>query len=282
MGATYTAREVARLLGCTPKQIRRWADEAGLGQNPDGSYDFQDLQVLRSLHRLHAGGLSARRLHRAVGALRQALPPETPLSAVRLSAESGGVMARADALVWNATSGQLAFDFESREAAVQTLVANADGPAPRTSDTTAMDADAWFEQALEREEDDPAQAYRDYVQALACDPGHVESMINIGRLCSSAGNLERAAAHFRQAIRLDPEHAVAHFNLGVTLHDLDDTEGAAAAYERTLACDANFADAHFNLATLLEQQGLAQAALQHMRAYWEVCKRGPTPFPCDG
>ena len=119
---------------------------------------------------------------------------------------------------------------------------------------------------------DPPGAYDAYLRALACDPEHVETTINIGRMCSDGGDLKRASAYFRNAVRIDPTHPVAHFNLAVTLHDLSDWDGADAAYRAALAHDQSFADAHFNLAALLEQRGKRDEALAHLKAYDDVHK----------
>jgi tetratricopeptide (TPR) repeat protein len=134
----------------------------------------------------------------------------------------------------------------------------------------SRNADEWFNLGLDLEPDDPEGAYEAYVRALAINPEHVEAMINVGRLCSEAGDDNRAAAYFRQATRVNPGHPVAHFNLAVTLHDHGDLDGALHAYQAALIHDPQFADAHFNLATLLEQLGEPTAAAEHMAAYRAV------------
>jgi tetratricopeptide (TPR) repeat protein len=133
-------------------------------------------------------------------------------------------------------------------------------------------ADHWFDIALDLEDTDPQKAYEMYLRALASDPEHVEATINVGRLCSANGELQRAAAYFRQAIRVDAAHPVAHFNLAVTLHDLGELDGAVDAYRAALSQDPQFADAHYNLATLLEQQGQREAAMRHFAAYRNVIR----------
>ena len=128
-------------------------------------------------------------------------------------------------------------------------------------------AQGWFELAVSLEESEPHKAYEAYLRTLACDPEHTEAHINIGSLCSAAGELRRAAAYFRLAIRIDAEHPVAHYNLGVTLHDLADLERAEESYRSAIQHDPNFASAHYNLATLLEQSGRDNEATNHWTCY---------------
>ena len=290
----YTTREVAQLLKLPEYRIRAYVhlgvvsggrDELrpqGRGSGRRLRFDFRDILVLKTARKLLAAGLPATKVERALAALKRQLGDEQPLTAVRVTIEDGVIVVSNGDIAWEPESGQGHLTFHEPDPA----------PAPPTSTTqrtlaevvrtkkigagltnalgTAQNADEWFNLGLDLEEDDPDSAYEAYLRALACNPEHVEAMINIGRLCSEAGDDNRAAAYFRQATRVDPAHPVAHFNLAVTLHDRGDLDTARAAYQAALIHDPEFADAHFNLATLLEETGDHDGAVEHMQAYRHV------------
>ncbi|MEZ4271018.1 MAG: tetratricopeptide repeat protein [Myxococcota bacterium] len=306
MIGSYTTRQVANLLHLPAGQIRAYAraglvgTRKGSGQKSKLLFDFRDMAVLRVAKRLASEGLSYARVERAlvslqrrnlrrVGAedrrsLSDGSASERPLSGLALAECRGHVVASDDGRTWEADTGQYFLRFDSeresgrhpeptiderlvlRPRVVESITSGPASGEPEEPHDTAS-CHSWFELAVELEEKDPPQSYQAYLRVLAIDPEHVEAMINIGRLCSAAGEVRRAAAYFRQAIRVDPTQPVAHFNLGVTLHDLGDVHGAIVAYRTALIHERNFADAHYNLSSLLEQQGDQQGALLHMNAY---------------
>lgn len=239
-------------------------------------------------NRLVGHGLPPRRVKRALMLLRQQIRGERPLSGVQLFAEGSKLLASDGHVLWEPESGQQRLRFDGPDGdeggegksavlgrpAANPPAAKKDTVAPQTT-SVAVDissalpttADGWFDLALQLEELEPHRAYEAYLKALEVDPEYVEAYINIGRLCSAAGELDRAAAYFRQALRVDATHPVAHFNLAVTLHDLGELETAAAAYRAALAQDPYFADAHYNLAALFEQMGDSEGAHRHRRLY---------------
>jgi len=275
MSAGYSTREVAKLLKMSERRVRELvrAGVAGSHAGRELRFDFRDVLVLRMAHRLVEHGLPARRVKRALQLLRKQIRDERPLTGVQLFAEGGRVLASDGNSLWEPESGQQHLRFAPADAgdapareAVPVEVARPGplGVAPESG------PDHWFDVAMQLEDSAPHKAYGAYLKALEADPEHVEAHINIGRLCSAAGELERAAAYFRQAIRLDPTHPVAHFNLAVTLHDLGELETARDAYRSALAIDESFADAHYNLAAVLEQLGDADGAEEHRRIYQSV------------
>lgn len=306
----YSTREVAKLVNLPPHRIRALAKAGLVGQAdaPVGTpppmrteathwrFTFRDLAVLRMAARLIAQGLGPARVQRALVALRRQSDPAQPLSSTQIKGEDGRVVASDGAAEWEAESGQCLFRFGAKrmEAVSPTplwtdpLVAtssNASNPL-RSGTATEMaqppavaggqSADKCFDLALACEEEFPEQAYDLYLRALAADPEHVEATINIGRLCSTSGDPQRAAAYFRQATRIDPAHPVAHFNLAVILHDLNEVRSAIDAYRAALLHDPHFADAHYNLADLLEQQGDHDEAARHYNAFQTVSRRNPS------
>jgi tetratricopeptide (TPR) repeat protein len=291
MTAGYTTREVARLLKMPEHRVREFV-RAGIvsgskAQPPPGRkrvelrFDFRDVLLLRMANRLVANGLPARRVKRALVLLKEQIRGDKPLTGVQLFAEGGKVLASDGRALWEPESGQQHLRFDAPEKSDE----EEDGDEAAAGDPRPIGtreggsalpleeaeeprtADTWFDLAMQLEQTEPHRAYKAYLRALEANPEHVEAHINIGRLCSAAGELERASAYFRQAIRLEPHHPVAHFNLAVTLHDLGDLEAARDAYRLSLRHDPSFADAHYNLAALLSQQGDEQGAREHMTAY---------------
>ncbi len=270
-------------------------------------FSFRDLSVLRMAERLSTQGMSHGRIERTLRALRHGVPQEESLAGLKVTSEDGRLLASNGKMRWDAESGQYEMLWQSAgassgESAAPNPSSESDDSAQHSSNepyplATRLSAERaevlaeavaelgdeiataqeWFEAGVSLEagigdsnEEDggqPQRAYQAYLQTLACDPEHVEAMINIGRLCSAVGDGLKAAAYFRLAVRIDPDLAVAHFNLGVTLHDLGDEHGAIQAYAEAIHCDAEFTDAHYNLATLLEQLGDTAGARRHMELY---------------
>lgn len=310
MGSRYSTREVARLVDLPAHRIRALARLGVVGRLPRAdatkskaqrqafgrtclSFDFADLRVLRMVARLVAEGVAPTRLQKVLARVQQqATRDNASLSAMSLMFEGNRLLARDAKRIWDAETGQTLMPYEIGDAlCVQapTTATLYQAPTPSDSDTVPVDklpalgaaawtqrsADAWFDLALAQEESDPSGAYELYVRALACDPEHVEAMLNIGRLCSLTGDNRRAIAYFKVAIAVDPEHPVAHFNMAVTLHDAGELAPAEAAYRAALCHDPYFADAHYNLATLLEQQGARDEASQHFVAYRLAVRPSP-------
>lgn len=314
MGSRYSTREVARLVDLPPHRIQALARLGVVGQQPpvdatDGadvqaarrafgrpclSFDFADLRVLRLAAQLIVEGVAPIRLQNVLAGVRQHLMRSGgQLSAVSLVLEGTRLLARDAQRVWDAESGQTLMPFEVTGAlriqhppTTATLYQAPQEPNPEAAEPAAVpslgaiawnqrSADTWFDMALAQEETEPVVAYELYLRALACDPEHVEAMLNIGRLCSLFGDRKRAIAYFKVATAVDAQHPVAHFNMAVTLHDAGELDQAEAAYRAALHHDPYFADAHYNLATLLEQQGARDEASQHFVAYRLAVRPSP-------
>lgn len=294
MGTDYSTRDVSRLLKIPEHRVRTLARAGTLGQSPETqtplprrySFDFRDMMVLKMASRLLAEGISSARVQRVLENLREKIPTDLPLSGIQIFSEEERILVRNHGQTWEPETGQFMLKFDKHEAKPQNSHVTAptsetflEDEAAITSLLTDLEdsddyrsADPWFEVGVALEANEPQKAYEAYLRALACNPEHVEAHINVGTLCSGAGELERAAAYFRQAIRVDPNQPVAHYNLAVTYHDMNNVAAAIAAYQDALRADADFADAHFNLATLLEQEGDREGAMRHLASYRRVCE----------
>lgn len=301
----YSTREAARLCDLSPRQVRALARAGVVGPRPPPGaapprgrrrlrFSFVDLPVLRTVRRLLTAGLPLAQIGRALRALRAQLARRRlPLSAVCCEAEAGHVVADDGEARWDAHSGApapagvLAGGRGRMQAALVPLLATV--PAPRIvrargifgekgpfGDAYAFDqADHWFGRGLRAERVDPRRACGHYLRAIACDPEHVEAMINLGHVCAAEGDGRRAASFFRLATRVDPGHAVAQYNLAVMFHDAGERGAAMQAYRRALLLDPHFADAHYNLGTLLAEQGHSAEAGTHFSAFHAASRPSP-------
>jgi predicted O-linked N-acetylglucosamine transferase (SPINDLY family) len=93
-----------------------------------------------------------------------------------------------------------------------------------------------------------------YRQALAVDPGHADSLHQLGVLALQSGQPDRALACFDQAIKLQPM-APYHNDRGNALRHLGRLSDAEAAYREALRLRGRFPDALNNLCTALLMLG---------------------------
>ena len=191
------------------------------------------------------------------------------LASVRLLAQGRHVLVGDSAGTWDEATKQLEFAFDG---------VAPEGPAsveadvcPRaeaaSAESSAPDADWWFERGLSMEDGDSPEARAAYREAIALDPGHASAQANLGRLLHEEGSLEAAESHYRQALLADPQSPTAAFNLGVVLEDLGSVDEALSSYLKALEGDPDLAEAHFNAGRLLEARGKKAEALGHFAAY---------------
>jgi tetratricopeptide (TPR) repeat protein len=276
--AGYSTADVGALLGLSVAQVRSYVRAGFLspaqGSRGEHRFSFQDLILLRTAKGLVQARVPHRRIVLALRNLREQLPPDRPLTGVRISAQGHHVIVRDGGELWNPESGQALLDFEvselAREAASLTRRERA-GATPRAAPVLAPNgAEEWYEQGVDLEEDEPERAIQAYRQALQLDPDLPDAHLNLGRLLHESGrpaDIAAAETHYRRALALRPADATAAFNLGVALQDLKRFLDAVEAYEKALALDPRLPDAHFNLAVVNEELGRKQAAFFHLRSY---------------
>ncbi|HZI89570.1 MAG TPA: tetratricopeptide repeat protein [Candidatus Polarisedimenticolia bacterium] len=269
----YSTRDAARILQTTETRIRDWARLGGL-ELKGSQLTFQQLLLLRTTRGLLEAGIPATRVRRVWSSLRRQLKDDLPLTSVRILADGTRAVAWDESASWQPDSGQFLLDFEAEEleperAATLRVVAPLPKPLSLAAPTPAClerTADQWFEVACELEETSPLEARQAYLEAIALNPEHADSHLNLGRLDHASGELGKAEAHYQRAVQCDPKDATAHFNLGVLLEDRGRPEEAAAAYHQAIVRDPELADAHYNLGLLLEARGRRDDALKHLMA----------------
>jgi tetratricopeptide (TPR) repeat protein len=270
----FRTAEVARILGVPPARVRGIV-RAGLCHPARHGralqFSFQDLVLLRAAHGLLRAAIPLRRVRHALSELATQLPPDRPLSGVRIYADGRRVVARDGGTAWQPDSGQVVFAFEVDELArAARRVAPAPGgrrQAARRPEPT-QSAHTWFERALAREQRaDVAGACDAYRRALELDPEMADAYINLGRLLQEHGDVPEATRLYHLAIECAPDDPVAHYNLAIALEDQCRFAAAVSHYQRALADDPDFADAHFNLGRLLERLGRRSEAIRHLLTY---------------
>ena len=209
----YAAKDVAKLLGLSPSQVRAFARSGFLqpdrGTRGEFRFSFPDLVLLRAAKGLAAAKVPQRRIERALRKLRQQLPAGRPLSAVRITADGDRVVVHDGATAWNPESGQLVLDFTVSE------LASRAAPLARRAAQAARDAedelgaDEWYDLGFDLEAVDVAEARDAYRRALELDPHHADAHVNLGRLLQESGEAGQAVSHYLLALAVRARDASA-------------------------------------------------------------------------
>jgi len=281
----YDRKDLERLFGLPPSAVRALARAGNIHpvrRKGKLHYTFHDLVVLRTASALRAAKISPRRINRTLQELRSALPSESSLNQLSLTALGNRIAIREGGTLRESDSGQYALALEIVEEQGQLHVikrqedrapspgsASNAPPFAAAADAAAV-ADDIYDRALSLEDTHPDQARAAYEACLEADPTHLEARINLGRLLHAEGHLAQAEKVYRGAAHSEPLLA---FNLAVLLEDLGREPDAIKAYRETLAMDPQFADAHFNIARLYERARDPKASLRHLLAYRRMMDR---------
>jgi tetratricopeptide (TPR) repeat protein len=277
----FTTREVTRILDLPADKVRRYARADFLaperGPRNEYCFTFHDLVLMRTARELEVAEISPRRIHRALRDLRNQLPADKPLTALRVVADGDRVVVQEADTTWSPESGQVQIDFRVADLAARAKPL-ALGDARQVEKRDGRTADDWYELAFSLESSSTAEAREMYARALEIDPEHTDALVNLGRLFHEEGVFEEAREHYERALAINPAHATAAFNLGVVMEDLGQTDLAATAYLKTIDADPAMADAYYNLSRLYEESGDRPAALRYLRSYDQLTRtRGPRP-----
>lgn len=110
---------------------------------------------------------------------------------------------------------------------------------------------------------------------LQLEPDHVESLYNLGMVCSDRMELKEARKLLSRAVELDPSHVNAHVALGVAALRDRDTAAARAPLEKAVVLEPGNPFARRTLGQLLLMEDDTAAALPHLRAAAEVAADDP-------
>jgi tetratricopeptide (TPR) repeat protein len=266
----YNTKDLERLFGLPASAVRALARAGNIHPVRRGGrlhYTFHDLVVLRTASALRAAKISSQRINKTLQELRSALPADSALNQLSLTALGNRIAIREGQSLREPESGQYALALEIIEEKGRLhVIARQDADA-----VPGSSAEELYEEGLILEETDPQAARKAYQAALKADPNHLEARINLGRLLHLDGRLAEAEQVYRFGGQAEPFLV---FNLAVLLEDLGREPEAIIAYRETLALDPQFADAHFNLARLYERARDAKASLRHLLAYRRMMDQG--------
>jgi tetratricopeptide (TPR) repeat protein len=268
---TWSAREVAEIVGLQESRVRYWAQTGFVGPSARDSgravYTFQDLVGVKAAKELLDGGITMQRARKSLTALRAALPGvDQPLSRLRVLSDGEKVVVRESGATFEPLSGQLVMDFALD--ALQARVADVRQVAAHEPDRGAYH---WFQEGVRLEGlGRDSEACAAYERALAADALLAAAHTNLGNLYHRRGEGERARAAYEAALALDPEQPEARYNLGNLYDELGDPTRAVAEWYRVIAACPKFADAHFNLAAALLGDGAPEPARLHLHRYLQL------------
>ncbi|MGH9735726.1 MAG: tetratricopeptide repeat protein [Candidatus Acidiferrales bacterium] len=271
MTQRFTRREVGRILGVEPSRLRYWErlrlvrPRSRWGER---FYGFGDLVALRTLQRLTARHISARRVRSAVASIEQEFgSAELTLNDLTLVDRGGclavvppGATAPFDPL---RRQWLLAFEIGSAAGELRAM-------APHTPD-------ALFQRALDCESDPETlpEAVANYRRVIDAAPNWVEAHINMGVALYQMGCVADAQAAFESAVRLDPENGISRYNLGCVLEEQGEIEAAVEHLREAASLMPSHADVHFNLALAYDKRGERQLAREEWSAYLRYAPNGP-------
>jgi tetratricopeptide (TPR) repeat protein len=269
---TYSVRDVERVLRLSRSAIRGLISGGFVtptrGPRRQYRFSFQDLIVLRTAQALTQAKVSRRRITRSLQDLRRHLPESMPLSGLNISAVGDHVVVRDGKTRWQAEDGQYLLELDVSVAdGVLKVVERTPPAAAKNAAAGAVDAQDWFEHALDLEYSDPGGAQEAYQRATSEDPENVAAWLNWGRLLHEQGRLKDAEKVYRRALTSCGNDALLLFNLGVLLEDLGQAGAAFETYQGALGQDPTLADCHYNLARLYEAMGKPQHAIRHLGEY---------------
>jgi tetratricopeptide (TPR) repeat protein len=278
--APFTLKRVQEMLGLSRTVVNGLISQGFVaparGARNEHRFSFQDLMLLRTAHALQRANIPPRKILRSLAKLKADLPPELPLTGLRITAVGADVAVRDRSGQWHADSGQLLMDFEVAEVSGTVSFIQRPGVPSRTSVPAATD---WFKRGEALEASDAAAAEEAYLRAIEAEPAQVGAYLNLGAMLCDAHRCDEAVELYEQAVAKVPGDPFLHFNHAIALEDQERPDDALAAYGRALALDGNFADAHYNSAVLLERSGDAQGALRHFAAYRRLARSDDVNSP---
>ncbi len=228
-------------------------------------FSFQDLVLLRSAHELRAAGVPTRRLLASLRNLKAALPPEAPVSGLRIVASGDDLAVRFGGHQWEPSSGQLVMDFEvSPSSGDVSYIPHANSAAAAPS---AVDVDVLFAVAESLEETDPAGAEASYRRVIELSPAHAHAYLNLGYMLCEVGRCREAVDLYEEAMAKCEGDPLILYNQAVALEGIGRKRDALASYEAALKLQPDLTDAHQNLAILYAELGDKQLAIRHFSAF---------------
>jgi tetratricopeptide (TPR) repeat protein len=102
---------------------------------------------------------------------------------------------------------------------------------------------------------DREAAEKEYMAALADDPGDAKAECRLGEIAFGRSDLKNASVHFSKAVEMVPDDAEANLGLARTLMSMQEPQKAAKYLEHAVKLDPYNSAIHFRLASLYRQMG---------------------------
>ena len=116
--------------------------------------------------------------------------------------------------------------------------------------------DVWLNQGIQRHQAGDARgAARFYERVLQGVPNHPQALGLLGTARLQQGQVAEAVPVLRQAVALEPGNVETQYHLGMALHLLGDLEGACETLQRSVSINPDFVPAHSHLGEVLLERG---------------------------
>lgn len=266
--AGYSTREVAALLGITPRQVRSYAGSLTVQRGKRNAYRFafRDVVLLRCIKGLRDAGIAPGHIERSLRKLRKDLPRNRDLSQLRIIAEGNTIVVHDESAKWVPESGQLVLDFEVSNLAREATPLIRKTAQQAKEHLANYDAEDWYNIGVDLDMTDDKVAAQDaFHRALTISAKHTGSHRQIGWIYLEREEYEDALRHFREAYQLEPDAETA-FNIGTVLQELNLGKEAMVMYEEAIRLNPLDAAAYVNLGQLYEAEGRIQDALRTLSA----------------
>jgi tetratricopeptide (TPR) repeat protein len=270
-GETYRREDVRRIVNVSERQLRAW-EKQGLVK-PAETFGFSDLLALKTLKKLRELRIPPSRIQRAVTSLKSKLEHiDYPLAQLRITAEGRQITVHVGGERMEPISGQLLFDFDSKEIEKLRAFPVKTEAAPPNGGVNERLAEHWFQRGLALEEagapvEQAIEAYRKAIEANPHAPG---ALVNLGTISFRMRKMKDAAEFYRRALEADAEYPLAHFNLGNLNDELGLLGDARKHYLEAVRLNPRYADAYFNLALLAERNGDLLQAIGYWNTYLKL------------
>lgn len=111
----------------------------------------------------------------------------------------------------------------------------------------------------------PASAEKEFVRALALNPGYATAHQWYGEFLRSLGRFDEALAELKRAQEIDPLSPIINYSLGTSFYLARQYDQMAEQNRKALEIDPNFAPAHLGLGLALEQRGMYEEAISEFQ-----------------
>jgi tetratricopeptide (TPR) repeat protein len=272
-GASYTRKEVCRLLKIPARQLLSWERQQLVPQLSE--YRFSDLLALKTIVRLRGENVHPRLIRQALAALKQRLR-DLPQSTddVRVYREGRSVRVQIGKQRMEPVSGQLLFNFPEEEISKLLQLPPSQKSSAQMTERlrNKIEAERWFERGLELEQSGAPleQVVEAYRKSAELDTTAAGALVNLGTVFFNGHAWADAEEQYKKALEIDPNYPLAHFNLGNLYEERGETETALSHYLAALKLQPNYADVHYNLALLYQGAGDVMSAVRHWRAYLKL------------